>query len=232
MTLVEKTGVLLAAFVLFAAATVHAQQEPTLKDVLGQEEVPEDAPEAATQADPKGPPEPAPATSPPGPVDDFDRGVPRTSLLAFFDAADSGDWERAAEYLDLRNLPKKMQPPDGPRLARHFKIALDRSLWIAPATVSMNPEGHSDDGLPAFRDRIGVIDTPEGKIEILMQRVPREDGVSIWKISNRTVKDIPLLWKVYGYGRLVEQLRPNLPEGLLLGFEYWQWVGIVLILLF
>jgi MscS family membrane protein len=221
--------VLLAAFALLVGGMVHAQQEPTLKDVLGQEEVLEEAPDATPPA-PTDPPEPAAAAPSPGPVDDFDRGVPRTSLQAFFEAGDEGDWERAAEYLDLRNLPRPMRPPNGPRLARHFKIALDRSLWIAPATLSMDPEGHSDDGLPSFRDRIGVIDTPEGKIEILMQRVPREDGVSIWKISNHTVKDIPLLWKFYGYSPFVEQLRRVLPEGLFLGFELWQWVGIVAIL--
>jgi MscS family membrane protein len=230
MTLIRTSGVLLAAFVLLVGGTVHAQEEPTLKDVLGDEEVPEEAPEA-TQPAPQAPPTPAAAAPPAGPVDDFDRGVPRTSLRGFFEAGDAGDWERAAEYLDLRNLPKQMRPPDGPTLARHFKVALDRTLWVAMATVSMDPGGHKDDGLPAYRDRVGVIDTPEGKIEILMQRVPREDGVSIWKISNHTVKDIPLLWKAYGYSPLVEKLRRILPEGHFLGFEYWQWVGIIVILL-
>lgn len=224
MGLIRVSAMLLSAAILLIGGAAPAQDEPTLKEILDRGSDTEVAPEAPDT--PEGASDVPAHTMPSGPVDDFDRGVPRTSLRAFFDAGDEGDWERAAESLDLRNLPKSMRPIRGPSLARRLKITIDRALWVSFATVSPKPEGHSDDGLPPYRDRIGVIDTPQGKIEILMQRVPRRDGVFIWKISNHTVKDIPLLWRHFGYGPLVDRLEQIMPEGAILGFEYWQWVGI------
>jgi MscS family membrane protein len=83
-----------------------------------------------------------------GPPDDYDRGVPRTSVSAFFVAARKGDYERAAQYLDLRGLPRKMRDIPGQELARQLKIILDRTLWIDPELLSADPQGHEDDGLP------------------------------------------------------------------------------------
>ena len=52
-----------------------------------------------------------------GPQDEFDRGVPRTSVAGFLAAAKERDFERAAEYLDLRNLPRGLSVSQGPSLA-------------------------------------------------------------------------------------------------------------------
>ena len=89
--------------------------------------------------------------------------------------------------MDLRYLPPWMDDSQGPRLARHLKIALDKVLWFDLDVISAHPDGFPDDGLPPNRDIIGRIKTPEKTVDILMQRVPRGDGVSIWKFSNQTV---------------------------------------------
>ena len=52
-----------------------------------------------------------------------------------------------------------------------------------------------------------------------MQKVPRGDGVSIWKISNATVSLIPQLYDIYGYPEFIEELRRNLPNTSFLGCE-------------
>ena len=55
---------------------------------------------------------------PSGPADEFNRGVPRSSLKGYLKAARDGDFERAVKYLDLRYLPDRMdvepRPPTGP----------------------------------------------------------------------------------------------------------------------
>jgi MscS family membrane protein len=48
-----------------------------------------------------------------GPEDEFDRGVPRSSVKRFLEAAKGGDFESAAEHLDLRNLPRDMKGMKG-----------------------------------------------------------------------------------------------------------------------
>jgi MscS family membrane protein len=134
-----------------------------------------------------------------GPADEFNRGVPRSSLKGYLKAARDGDFERAAKYLDLRYLPDSIDASQGPQLARQLKIALDKVLWFDMKAVSEHPDGVSDDGLPANRDIIGRVKTPEKNVDILMQRVPRSDGVYIWKIANRTVSEIPHLYEYFGY---------------------------------
>jgi len=165
--------------------------------------------------------------APPGPIDDFNRGVPRTSVEGYIEALRESDYERAAEYLDLRNLKQGLSASDGPRLARELGVVLDRELWIDPDLLSDNPDGHADDGLPSYRDYIDSIEDDAGRVDILLQRVPRGDGVSIWKFSNATVRQIPDLYDQYGYGPVAEKLVQTFPEGRFLGFYIWQWALVV-----
>ena len=73
-------------------------------------------------------------------------------------------------------------------------------IWVDIENVSDDPRGFSEDGQPSYRDLIATIPVPEGVVDLLLQRVPRGDGVSIWKLSNATVAQIPLLYEHYGYG--------------------------------
>ena len=82
------------------------------------------------------------------PDDEFDRGVPRTTVQGFFLAVQERDFERAAEYLDLRHLPKEVKKIPGAELAREFRIVLARTIWIDLSDLSLDPEGHGKDGLP------------------------------------------------------------------------------------
>jgi MscS family membrane protein len=197
----------LAAFTVAGAATA----QPRVKQLLDPE--PETA-QAEAGAAQKMPPKPA---APPGPDDQFERGVPRTSVEGFLAAADAGDWERAAEYLDLRNLPRGLGPEQGAELARQLKVVLDRVLWIDLEVVSDHPKGHAEDELPSYRDYLGRIETPDTKVDVLLQRVPRGDGVSIWKFSNATVAEVPALYKHHGFGRLGELRSELIPPGRFLG---------------
>jgi MscS family membrane protein len=158
------------------------------------------------------------------PADEFNRGVPRSSLKGYLKAARDGDFERAAKYLDLRYLPDRMDARQGPRLARQLKIALDKVIWFDLDMISDHPDGFSDDGLPADRDNIGQIKTPKKAVDILMQRVPHGDGANIWKISNQTVAEIPHLYEYYGYGPFEETLSKMFPDMQFLGWQVWQWI--------
>jgi MscS family membrane protein len=172
---------------------------------------------AAEQPEPK-------VVQPLGPVDEFNRGVPRRSLKGYLKAARDGDFERAAKYLDLRYLPDRIDASQGPKLARQLKIALDKVIWFDLDIISAHPDGLPDDGLPVDRDNIGQVKTPAKTVDILMQRVPRGDGAYIWKISNQTVAEIPHLYEYYGYGPFEETLSKIFPDAQFLGWQVWQWV--------
>jgi MscS family membrane protein len=137
---------------------------------------------------------------------------------------------QAAEYLDLRNLPADLTPADGAQLARQLKIVLDRVLWIDLDLLSTSPEGDREDNLPVLRDRIGRISTVDNKTyDILLQRVPRGDGVYIWKFAGATVSDIPNLYAEFGYGRLEAVFPPWFFDVQILGIEVWFWVAFVIV---
>ncbi len=133
------------------------------------------------------------------PADELDRGTPRRSLRGFLTATQNRNFETAAEYLDLRNLPSRMEPMDGPTLAHGLSIVIDRELWIDFAGISDDPNGTTGDGLPSYRDKFAEIESHDEVIDLLLQWVPRGDGEFIWKISNKTVGEIPELYEDFGY---------------------------------
>lgn len=158
-----------------------------------------------------------------GPFDEFNRSTPRSSLIALSISVDEENYERAVNHLDLRNLPFSLDDElDGEELVRKLVIVAKRVMAIDLEGISDDPLGHKDDGLPSFRDRITTVKTKNGPIDILMQRVPRGDGVFIWKISNATVATIPALDKEFGYGVIGNKLSEIFPHYIVMGFEVWQ----------
>jgi len=163
-----------------------------------------------------------------GPYDEFNRSTPRASLLALAIAIKEQDFERAVNYLDLRNLPFSIEKElDGEELVRKLVIVAKRAMNIDIEEMSNEPKGHLDDSLPSYRDRITTVKTKNGPVDILMQRIPRGDGVFIWKISNATVALIPVLDEEFGYGVIGNKLSQVFPHYTIFGFEIWQLVMLI-----
>jgi MscS family membrane protein len=163
---------------------------------------------------------------PMGPPDPYNRGTPRGAVYGFVAACRSGDYERAAEYLDLRQLPPEEQNR-GPELARKLRAALGPVLAVDYAELSDRNEGASDDGLPAWQDRLGAIETSKGLVTILLQRVPRKDGVRVWKISADTVARTDALYEEFGPTWLETWLPPVFFQVRFLHLDLSQWLGLV-----
>ena len=158
------------------------------------------------------------------PKDSLDRDTPRSSFNGFVKAAEEGDFVKAAEYLDLRNLPRKYRSIQPTRLAEMLIVIVEREIWIDLEKLSDNPKGEAGDGLPEYRDELGRIEDGEKEFVLLMQRVPGDDGLLIWKVANATVAKIADLYKEFGYGPLVERFANAIPDGNFLGIEYFKWV--------
>ena len=187
--------------------------QPTMKEVLEQESA-DDLEDEPIPEDSLGK----------VPDDLLNRGIPRGAVRGFLSALSDRDFERAANFLDLSNLPRGYTKDQGPHLARHFMVVIDRTLWIDLDQVSNKPEGKEGDGLPPYRDRVGQIKTEQKSYDVLIQRVPREDGVLIWKFSASTVANIPVLYAQFGYGALGEILPPGFFDVEILGIPFAFWV--------
>jgi MscS family membrane protein len=220
----KKDRSLIFLFLILTAILIPAPLfgQPTLKEIMVKS--PEDAKETGqqiTESKKNG-----------MPFDELDRGTPRSSVRGFFEAAHEMDYQKAAQYLDLRNLPRKIDKNNGPELARHLKIVIEKTVWIDYDLLSADRKGHSDDGLPTYQDLLCSIETPNKEIEILLQRVPRGDGVFIWKFSNKTVAQIPRLYKDFGYGYLGEIIPEIFFDYKLLGLSLLMWPLFLIVLVF
>ena len=105
--------------------------------------------------------------------EDVSMTSPQSAMRGFLIASGDGHWEKAAEYLDLRNLPLGLTEKQGAELARQLWIVLDRTLWIDLELLSTNPEGDQSDNLPAVRERVGHL-TAEGEL------ILDQDKLSLW----------------------------------------------------
>lgn len=171
-----------------------------------------------------------PAAAPDVPVDDFDRGTPRRAVAGFLKSARADDYGRAAEYLDLGGFPPEVAKTLGPQLVRHLKIVLDQKLPIDLDSLSDSPAGHLQDALPPDVEEVGLIETPAGPVHIRLQRVPRDDGIEIWKVSAASLAAIPGLYKRYGHGLLGEILPRVFVETEFLDTQLAQWLALLILI--
>ena len=217
---------LLAVTLLCVAAPLSVAEEPTIADVLGSPDEMETAPAptAPAQTDQAAPP-PPPASL--RKTDSLRRDSPKSSVEAFVEALNADDYTVAAEYLDLRRLPKGMSDEQGPAYAEQIEVVLERGLWFDTDTLSTEEEGFKDDGLPSYRDLLGTVDLRGTDVDILLQHVPGDADDRVWKVSNVTVGQIPALYKVYNYGRAGEWLAQALPDFEFLGLHTWQWIVLL-----
>lgn len=169
-------------------------------------------------------------TAEPPPVADMSGHTPRSAVRGYLTTSRAGDYERAATYLDLRALPPSRRAVDGPQLARELQIVLDRTLWVDLDSLSDDPDGLPDDGLPPHRDLVGTVWAPSGRVDVLLERVGGENEPA-WKIASSTVRQIPSLYKAFGYGRLTELLPAPFFDVRFLDVQLWQWIGILGLLL-
>ena len=214
---VQILSFLFTLLLVLPSLLLAADEAPTLKEIVEKSDVEKIA--ETTDTKPTK-----------GPLDEYGRTTPRSSVMGLANALSKYDFETAVHYLDLRNLPFTLHEEDGTDLARKLLIVAERSMIVDYEAISNDPEGHLDDGLPNYRDRVTAVKTSEGLVDILMQKVPRGDGVFIWKLSNATVAKIPALNEELGYGAIGDRLSLIFPHYKVMGFELWQW-GMVLVLL-
>ena len=208
---------LLALLFVLPSTLYAADDAPTLKQIVEKADVEKAAENIETK----------PVK---GPLDEYGRTTPRSSTMGLARALSARDFDTAVNYMDLRNLPFTIDEADGPELARQLLIVADRSMIVDYEAISDDPDGHLDDGLPSYRDRITSIKTSEGMVDILMQKVPRGDGVFIWKLSNATVAIIPALDEEFGYGPIGGKLSLIFPHYYVMGMELWQWLMMLVLI--
>jgi len=160
--------------------------------------------------------------------DNLGRDTPRSSFIGFLTLTEKFDYAGAAEYLDMRNLPRSVRNFSGEELAMQLDFVIKRGMKIDVAHLSKKITGQVVDGLPDYRDELGHIVSDEGEQVLLMQRVPGLDDNFIWKVSNASIAKIPALYDYFSYPDWVENIRERVPDNAgFLGVELFKWVIVV-----
>jgi MscS family membrane protein len=172
---------------------------------------------------------PAPAES--GPLqspDALGRDTPQGTVVGFMRAAGEADFERAARYLDTRQVSRG-RVEEG---IRQLLAVLNRGLSSRDlALLSRVPEGDLEDGFAPRVERVGVVKTESFTLEIMLERVSRPDGVPIWRFSADTLKEVPAVYEEIRPFWIESLIWTPLREARYLDVPLWQWLGIPLSLL-
>ncbi len=139
---------------------------------------------------------PPDAEGPVIPDDRYDRGTPRRSADGFLAVLETGDYETAAEYMDLRNLRGRASELSGAQLARRLYVIIQRATWVDVDDLIDDPRGRSNDNLPDYRDSIGIVLDGDKEVRLLMQKVPGSNGAHLEDIQCNGVVDTKTLFRL------------------------------------
>lgn len=172
------------------------------------------------------PQSPAPSAAASGTADPRGRETPQSAILHFLEACHARDYNRAAYYLDRRNMspPERQKAPD---LARQLEDLLDDTPFDV-ATLSNDPQGNRSDGLPPNLERLDDFNVHGKTLSMQLERVARESGIRVWLVSAASVAMIPEAHQL-----IVETPFERLLPSPLVTFEIfdtaiWRWMALIL----
>ena len=123
---------------------------------------------------------------PASPTDTIGRGTPRGTVLGLLSAARDRNTGLAALYLDT-----SLRGADAEAMASQLAEVINRRLPARLNEISDMPEGSQRDPLKPDEDLIGVIQTANGDLDILVERVDRGKAGKVWLFSRKTLASIP-----------------------------------------
>jgi MscS family membrane protein len=159
-----------------------------------------------------------PVTPPPTPSDPLGRTTPEGCVLGFLRTAEQQDYEHAAKYLDT-----KLPAPQAEQLAMQLKALLDFGSTSDLKALSRVPEGDLDDNLRSTRERVAIIETRAGPLDVLLDRVHRPGEDPIWLFSPQTLNQVPAAYATINHRDLSEHFPRWMSRIRLLSMPLWRW---------
>ncbi|KNG92119.1 mechanosensitive ion channel family protein [Pseudaestuariivita atlantica] len=158
--------------------------------------------------------------------DPYGRVSPRGTVDGYLKAMREADPDKAALFLDLREVPKGQ----GARRATQLKDLLDDGgYFFAADEISARPDGNLADEMSADLEEVGALTAGNRDRPLILQRVAQSGGHSIWLFSAPTVASIPDLHRVARRGVLDRVLPEDLKSVKLLTVPVGHWLAILIV---
>ncbi|HVO58537.1 MAG TPA: mechanosensitive ion channel domain-containing protein [Dongiaceae bacterium] len=162
--------------------------------------------------------------------DPLDRTTPRGTVMGFLRAAQDENYAVAVQYFQPVAGRHKPTPEEDQEVAAELLAVINqRILANALDSLSRDPQGKLDDGLPANQDVVlGVRDAAGVPFSILLIRLDDDHGNKLWYISRKTLEDIPVEFESLKFSDLEKRLPSALTAQRFLTMPLWQWLGVLL----
>jgi MscS family membrane protein len=155
--------------------------------------------------------------------DSLGRGTPSGTVLGFLQAAQSGDYRAASDYLQMSAARRQSQ---GPLLATKLKVLMDRAFVGHLRRISTSPDGSPDSGGPD-QQTIGVFSIADSDVPVILDRVTDTNSGKIWLFSADTLSKVPDLYDNVEAHQVESKLPQSLVKNTLLGMPLWQWLALL-----
>ena len=161
--------------------------------------------------------------------DPLHRESPRSSVYSFLEACHARNYAQAWRYIDLRNAPPDQRSQNGPQLARQLEQILDRDVRFDVASLSGNPEGDREDGLAPNRERVDSFRLNNQDVELDLDHVVLQSGLSVWLFSADSIALIPQLAKQVSDSPIERHLPQLLVDWKVIDTPLWRWIALALL---
>ena len=169
----------------------------------------------------------APVTAPKTQTDSLGRETPYGTVFGFLEAAQSGNYAIAAQYLQMSAARRQTEGEAG---AQKLKAVMDTTFSGSLKHVSAQPQGALQEGVPADRQKLGTMSSGDVEAELELVRVSDPNAGKIWLISSDTLTKVPELYDQVEARRVETRLPKWMVQHQLAGIPLWQWFGLILLI--
>jgi MscS family membrane protein len=158
----------------------------------------------------------------PASADPLGRDTPSGTVVGFLQAAQTGNYRAAADYLQISAVHRQSQ---GPGLANKLKVLMDRAFVGSLRRLSTRPEGNQEYGT-SDQQTIGTFSLGDADIPVVLVRVVDPRAGKIWVFSSETLAKVPELYDNLEAHQVENKLPQSLVRNVFLGMPLWQWLGL------
>jgi MscS family membrane protein len=125
-------------------------------------------------------------------ADPYGRETPHGCFFGFLHAAEKGNYELAATFLQIpASMTKERE-----EIARQVQVVFDHRLDTSRLDlVSRNPLGSEDDALGPGRERVAELRVENGRVDVVLVRVEELGAPPIWQISWETLRECRRIYR-------------------------------------
>ncbi len=121
-------------------------------------------------------------------ADSLGRDNPRSSVTAFLQACQRGDYDGASQYLDLRSWSEANRKSAGPEVARKLEAALDYAPNFSVMHLTQNSEGSSSTDQDPPQETVATITQGGQSYTLELERVELQPSQPlIWIFTPGTI---------------------------------------------